>query len=855
MISCEPAPDSSTDGHTSVGRDEDRHGRLRVFSLCAVTLAVAIPATLLLPHADRAVNPWMLGLVGLLILLAEIFAVDIEFRRESLVLSFSSAPTIIGLMILPPTTVLALRLLISVAIFVGVQRQAGFKVVANLTSHTLDLLVMAWILELGAHDHAEGLGSWWRIIAAGAAGDIAVALFIVAVIAVFQGGWDRTLLSGFWYGIVMAVVSSLVAIVGVHFLLEDDPAFIFVVTLTGFLVFVTRAFARVSARYQRLELLDRFSRVMGEAVVDGSVEHRLLVEAAEILHAERALLITRSGDSVVINELVEGSLRSRLDESFGSFMFDHVEACGVLFEKGGKYERGLEAAGMAEAMASRLIRFGAAEHLLVVADRSGAVRSFDKGDLAVFETLAVHAGLCLQNVGLVNQLRQEIAASEHLATHDALTGLPNRTLFQRRLDAEVALAGPTVVLLIDLDRFKEVNDTLGHHNGDRLLVQVGQRMQTRLGAAATVSRLGGDEFAVLLGHCRSEVEAVEIARDLVSALEAPFDLADLAVEAGGSVGVSVSISGQLDGPTMLRQADVAMYSAKAQRSGVEVYSPDRDHYSPQRLALVGKLRRAIDDHELELYYQPQVDLGTGEMVGAEALIRWPQPDRAPIPPDDFLHIAEHTGLIRPLTQLVLRDAVCQAARWRAEGNGVRVSVNLSAHNLAEKGLADDVAGLLSEFDLPPDQVRLELTESTVMTNPKRCVAMMNALRDIGVSISIDDFGTGQSSLAYLTTLPATEMKIDKSFVFALGTEPAADTVVRSIIDLGRNLGLEIVAEGVETPLHASMLREMGCQIAQGYLFSRPLAVRGFDLWRDDSERFHRFPEAPARMQLAARKVV
>ncbi len=510
----------------------------------------------------------------------------------------------------------------------------------------------------------------------------------------------------------------------------------------------------------------------------------------------------------------------------------HGVAAARLETDDGPLGDALAAAGHLEIIYCPVSRDETRTVVLVVADRSGSVRPFDDEDVTLFETLASHAGLALLNVDLVNQLRDEITVTEHQATHDALTGLPNRTLFQARLESAIEGGEHPAVLLIDLDRFKDVNDTLGHHNGDRLLREIARRLESSLGTERCVARLGGDEFAALLTGSPSRADAISLAFDLAATLERPVTVADVEVDVGASIGIAFESADGIgtDTDTLLRQADVAMYTAKADRSVVEIYSADRDNYSPQRLSLVGRLRSAIDNGDLVLNYQPQVELATGEVVGVEALVRWPQPGRGPIPPDEFIYIAEHTGLIRPLSRLVIDRAVIQAARWYHQGRRLRMSLNLSPHNLVEPDIVGVIADKLAAAELPPDRLMIELTESTVMANPKRTLGLLNELRELGIGVAIDDFGTGTSSLAYLTTLPANELKIDKSFVFAIGSDPTADSIVRSIIDLGRNLNLGIIAEGVETEQAAQTLIDMGCRFAQGYLYSRPLEVRAFEHW-------------------------
>ena len=416
-----------------------------------------------------------------------------------------------------------------------------------------------------------------------------------------------------------------------------------------------------------------------------------------------------------------------------------------------------------------------------------------------------------------------------LATHDPLTGLPNRTLFNERLDAQLARRELIAVLLIDLDGFKEVNDTLGHALGDELLIEIGQRLQPLLPAPDLIARLGGDEFAVLM-RVAGDADATARVDALLARIREPFDIAGLDFDIDASIGIAMAEDPALTAADLIRRADVAMYSAKGDHTGHALYTSDRDHYSPERLALAGRLRRAIADGELVLHYQPQVDLRTGAVVGVEALLRWDHPERGLVPPDQFIPVAERTELIRPLTAFVFSAAIAQAAEWQRIGLNLRVSVNLSPRNLAEDDLVESIAQLLSAYDLAPGTLVVELTETTVMASPARAADIMGRLRAIGARISIDDFGTGHSSLGYLTTLPNDELKIDRSFIQAMSTDPNAETVVRAIVDLARNLRLDVVAEGVETVDDLDALRSIGCATGQGYHFSKALPVDELDAW-------------------------
>ncbi|MEY2400568.1 MAG: hypothetical protein QOJ08_679 [Ilumatobacteraceae bacterium] len=422
----------------------------------------------------------------------------------------------------------------------------------------------------------------------------------------------------------------------------------------------------------------------------------------------------------------------------------------------------------------------------------------------------------------------------HDSLHDALTGLPNRTLladrFGQALRADARNGTSTGLLLIDLDRFKEINDTFGHHYGDELLTQVGPRLTGAVREVDTVARLGGDEFAVLLPGVRSVDAATAIAAKLRASLEAPFHVEDVDLDVEASVGVVLSGEHGDDTSTLLQRADIAMYVAKTQDVGVSVYDPSADGNSPAKLALLGDLRRGLDRGELVLHYQPKVSISTGEVVGAEALVRWQHPDRGLIFPDDFIPLAEHTGLIGPLTRYVLNTALAQARSWIDAGRTMSVSVNLSARNLLDDRLPAQVTELLTANGVAAELLELEVTESAIMTEPVRAQHILERLSALGVRISIDDFGVGYTSLGQLKTLPVSELKIDRSFVMTMIEDRSNAVIVNSVVDLGHNLGLTIVAEGVEDEHAMAALADFGCDVAQGYHLSRPMPVDAFDTW-------------------------
>jgi len=492
--------------------------------------------------------------------------------------------------------------------------------------------------------------------------------------------------------------------------------------------------------------------------------------------------------------------------------------------------------------------FGAIETAVVAAADTKHLESLDQlGSLRALEGLTrrltplvflfgllLAAALASVTNGHRRLLGVERARARHDSLHDALTGLPNRTLladrFGQALRADERSGTSTGLLLIDLDRFKEINDTFGHHYGDELLAQVGPRLSARLRDVDTVARLGGDEFAVLLPEVSSLEAAVAVAIKLRASMETSFRVLGVDLDVEASVGVVMSGEHGQDATTLLQRADIAMYVAKTQGQGVSAYDPDLDEHTPAKLALLGDLRRALDNHELVVHYQPKIAISTGDVVGVEALVRWQHPQHGLVFPDDFIPMAEHTGLIGALTRRVLDTALGQVRLWVDAGQPLTVSVNLSARNLLDERLPEIVAGLLATHGVAADLLELEVTESALMTEPVRAQRLLEELSALGVRIAIDDFGAGYTSLGRLKTLPVNELKIDKSFVMTMCEDISNDLIVHSVIDLGHNLGLSIVAEGVENEQTLAALKEYGCDLAQGYHFGRPLAPDAFAGW-------------------------
>ncbi len=449
--------------------------------------------------------------------------------------------------------------------------------------------------------------------------------------------------------------------------------------------------------------------------------------------------------------------------------------------------------------------------------------------VAVGVLLLVLVAAALLALAWWHRLRREKVRSQHRALHDELTELPNRLVLQDRVEQALLVGrregGVTALIVLDLDRFKEINDSLGHDYGDLLLQQIGPRLRRELRESDTVGRLGGDEFAVILPRISGVDGAMVVAEKLARALEEPFVVNGMSLAVEASVGVAVAPDHGDDVRTLLQRADIAMYVAKDNKLGVSSYDSSVDGHSPARAALLGDLRRAISERELSLHFQPKTDLVSGALQGVEALVRWQHPTQGLLSPDAFVPLAERTGLVHSLTRFVLDSALAQCRAWYDQGLELPVAVNLSTRTLLDRGFGDEVKARLAYWKLPPRLLTLEITESALMGDPARAAELLGELADQGVRLSIDDFGTGYSSLSSLRTLPVHELKIDRSFVRDMLTSPQDASIVRAIVDLGHTLGLTVVAEGVEDEPTARELSRLGCDLGQGYHLGMPTTAR------------------------------
>ena len=757
--------------------------------------------------ADVHLSVWV---VIALFAIAESCVVHVYTDRQARTFSLSEIPLLLGLAYLSPVALVVGRLVGSTLALAIVRRQPATKLVFNLSYFLFDtgLAVIVYRAVLGGSAPFEARG-WAAALAATTTSLVVGTIVVSFVIAASEGTQMRSPLESLvGWGAVTTALSTYLGVMAVNALapIQTSPWLFAVGAALTFAAYRAHSHVRQSAEH--LEQLYDYSRTIATSLTQGALDFALLAHASVLLRADRAEL-------------------SLVDDEIAAFITLHNGALSVLNgalaeDARDRHRRLLDGRDLAlagDAMVTTLRTGDEAMGTMLVSGRLGEVDHFSERDLQLFETLATHGSIGLRNYRLLQRLRREADERHYQALHDALTGLPNRA----RLDDELLLAltnrrpdESVVVMLIDLDRFKEVNDTLGHHQGDILLCKIAERITEVVDDDTLVARLGGDEFAVVstttatLDAIKAKAEAIE--RRLLE----PFELDGLVFEVGSSVGIALSPVHGDDPSTLLQRADVAMYAAKRGSTSAEFYNADIDHASPRQLALAAELRRDIGRRALLVEYQPKAVLLGGDVVGVEALARWHHPRHGFIAPEVFIAIAERSGLIRPLTECVLDIAVGQIAQWRAEGFELGMAVNISTRNLLDEALPPMVAAALARHGVPASSLTLEITESTIIADPARTVGTLNRLSDMGIALAIDDFGTGYSSLSYLHRLPVDEIKIDKSFVQRMTADESDSVIVRSTIDLGHNLGLQVTAEGVEDGQTWQLLAAAGCDQAQGF---------------------------------------
>jgi diguanylate cyclase (GGDEF)-like protein len=765
--------------------------------------------------------------------------VTLTFRGRTATLNFAETPLMVGAVFLSPS-----HLLLAVSIGWGVAHLVKRRPPEYIAFNVVDFgagaaaAFVSYRSVLGDHSPVSLHG--WLACGAGVAAHVVVtAIAVLALLGVTAGRRvvRSTVATMASHTVGTLPLSILLSLCAVTLIWANRLAGILLVALAFLAVVAQRAVTALRDQYANLDRLYRFTvSISGRTEVDDIVPV-LLREALDVLAAEHIELLLPGGEACLRYILEDqGSIVREISEDLSQF--EELVSGGqnaILVSLGDRRPEVLDALAdrnAREAMGAPISVGGSERGVLIVANRSNG-GSFSRSDLGLFEALAAQSGVALRGSQLLDQLRTEVGAREHQALHDSLTGLGNRVLFQRGMAAALEERNPdrlVAVMLMDLDGFKEINDTLGHHTGDAILKEAANRLVAAVGKDGLAIRLGGDEFAVVVLDTASRAAVAGLAHRILDAVAQPLSVEGLVLALRSSIGVAIAPDHGLDTSTLLKRADVAMYSAKSTGRGVEVYDPANDHHSTRRLILATELRQALDAGDLEVWYQPKADLRTAAVSGFEALVRWRHALYGQIPPDEFIPVAEQVGLIRPLTWAVLGAALDQLHSWHAHGFDVGVSVNISARNLLDAGIIGRLEELVGRSGVAPRFLTLELTESTVMADADRSEQVLAGLANLGLRIAIDDFGTGYSSLSRLRQLPVHEIKIDKSFVTHLTTVEGNEAIVATTIELASNMGHTVTAEGVEDQATWDRLGQLGCNEAQGYFLARPMPAVACEPW-------------------------
>lgn len=837
--------------------DVRRRRVYRVFSGVVLTtgLAAAVATARWLPPTAPIDSPvWLALLLVAGFVLAEQLTIDVDVRQIGWAISFTEIPLVIGLLAAPFEMVLGAHLVAGLGI------QIAHRLTAN-SAYNTGVMCLEIVVPFLVYTMIQGLlgpavPSWVAALLAGLTSPlVSTGLGLVALrVLTGQPGLTAALRLGLGT-FTVGLLNLAVGVVGYQIAVRVPWGWVLDLLVAVALVRIYRTYYELLREQRDLEALSdvsltvarsgqragtglgsRWNRVpdMSDDVDSGEWE-RITERIREQLSARRVVLHLRLDPAAPVRTLVAGQPLPEGAPRDSARLF-RDDALLQLSGEQVRYHRMLDAP---EQVQEALTERGAHEALVVllrgahqvlgaieVHDRLSRWRGFGRPDVQLLRTLASHLATALDNRRLLARLR-------HDAYHDPLTGLLNRPGFREAAVDRLRERRPSVVLRLDLGSLSTVSDALGHAWADRMLVVAGRRLREALGEGVPLARLEGGTFAVLLADCTEE-DGRRIAEQLRAELAAPYPVDRLTVEADATVGY-VTVQPDADGSepdvdALLQRADVAVRAACSAGDSVRGYSPSMSEGFLRRFQLVTQFRQALEEGQLHLHYQPKVALPTREVLGVEALVRWVHPEYGRVDPDEFVPAVEATGLVDALTMFVIDSALAKVRSWADRGLRLSVAVNLSVRNLADETFPDRVDEALRRHGVPPRLLTLELTESGVMADPERALPVLRRLHALGVVLAVDDFGTGYSSLAYLRQLPVDEVKIDKSFVLGMGTDLGDLAVVRSIVELGHSLGLTVVAEGVEEDAARDQLVRMGCDVAQGYLISRPLSEERFEAW-------------------------
>ena len=775
----------------------------------------------------REAPDWFAPAIAVMFGVSVIAVFHVEFRREAFSFSLSEVPIALSVVFLAPVIGALARLVGSLVSLIIFRRPPPFKLLFNLGTFTAEIAV-AYAITFPVLSSGEP-GDTKIVLVVTAATMVASIVGSVAVslaISLFEGDTVRRVvdeLKSAWILVVNAATAGVLLALALQSVVISLLAVIPVIALWA----LVRRYGELGQQLRDLDEVHGFAGRIGTSLDLEVVCSTASKDVARILRADVAVLrLTPPGGSATTYTYgaSQDDIRFAADDPWWSRITDDATA-RVLDVDEIPVHFGAALGAESQLIVSPVSDDAGTIGSLVVAGPAGVERRFDDRSVAHLRNLAEQLATSLRKALLHERVEYE-------ARHDTLTGLPNRSAFEGHVTARMAdqhQRSGHYVLLLDLDRFKEVNDTLGHHAGDDLLIEFSRRIVAEIGDDAIFARLAGDEFAIVLAHSDDEA-ALDLAARCRDAASRPIVLDGLSVVVTASVGIAEFDEGDRDAVGPMRRADVAMYNAKSHHLGIELYRSELDRRTPARLSMLGDLRDAIESDQLGVEFQPKLDLSSGLIIAAEALVRWSHPVRGNVAPTDFIRVAEETGLIKQLTDLMLANGISALRDFHERGHLLGLAVNLSTHDLVDAKLPDRVGAHLDENGVDPGSLTLEITESSLLIDGPRARATIDDLHALGVRLAIDDFGTGYSSLSYLRQLPVRELKIDQSFVTNLLTDEQDEVIVRSTIDLGHNLGLEVVAEGVESEAVLERLRSFGCDVAQGYCVSRPLNKRRLLSW-------------------------
>ncbi|TYC06987.1 EAL domain-containing protein [Micromonospora sp. WP24] len=793
--------------------------------VCSLFLAVVAP----LPPGNLAVA----AIIFVIMVAASTQVLHFVVRRQALEIIVTEIPLVLAFFYLPPLTVVVIAVL---AALIGQLRRrlSAAKVYFNL-ARTAAAASLAGIV-FAALSPVEGVGprTWvvlFAVVSVNALVSLAAIVAVICLLHGWQAGWELVRNAP-----APQMASAINVVIGLVVLMaiEWTPWSIILITVLAVaVVLLYRSYAQFLRQHRTLGRMYELTRAMTENGQEGNLADVLLGRIRALMQAEYATLwLPAQGRHPEVMLSARVDERGLLDVALTpALLRERVRTSGRTLAAGRtlgddpSVRRELGEHRIKDLIVVPLRSGQAVIGTLEVVNRLSDVGHFTAADIPVFETVAAHAAVALENSRLVDRL-------QHDAYHDALTKLPNRRRIIDALAESVKIGAPDEVvalLLFDVGGLRQVNESLGHAAGDKVLAEVAARLRASAPSSALVGRAGGDEFLVTM-RLESVEAAVELAARLREQIRDEMIFDTLTLDVDTAVGVAVHPDHGSDAATLLQRVDLAANAAKSVPGSVQLFNPALESRSLRRLGLAGDLRRALDDGKLEVYFQPKVTLRDRRLVGVECLARWDHPTHGTVAPEDFVAVAEHTGQLSRLTELVLHEGLRRSRDWAQADQPLSVAVNISARSLTDQHFPDRVRELLDEYDVPPQRLTLEITEAGVLDGTERPIPTLRRLREMGVRLSVDDFGTGDSSLAHLRRLPIHEVKVDRSFVQGMATDPGDLAIVNAVVTLSQQFGLAVVAEGVESELTLELLQDIGCEIGQGFLFSRPLPYERLEAW-------------------------